>query len=153
MWLAEQGHRVTAVDISERGQAKAARLAAARGVGIELITADLNTWAWPAGRFDAVIAIFIQFAGPIERERLFHGIKQATRPGGRLLLQGYRPEQLAFATGGPSDVANLYTGLMLRAAFDDWVIEHLAEHDSPLAEGAGHNGMSALIDLVARKPG
>jgi hypothetical protein len=30
-------------------------------------------------------------------------------------------------------------------------ILHLSEHDDVLSEGAGHSGMSALIDLVARK--
>jgi hypothetical protein len=28
---------------------------------------------------------------------------------------------------------------------------HLHEYDSEINEGSGHNGMSALIDLVARK--
>jgi len=30
-------------------------------------------------------------------------------------------------------------------------ILHLREHDDLVSEGAGHSGMSALIDLVARK--
>jgi hypothetical protein len=30
---------------------------------------------------------------------------------------------------------------------------HLREHDDFVREGSGHSGMSALIDLVARKPG
>ena len=39
----------------------------------------------------------------------------------------------------------------LEAAFGDMEILHLVEHDSAIEEGAGHKGMSALIDLVARK--
>jgi hypothetical protein len=30
-------------------------------------------------------------------------------------------------------------------------ILHLQEHDDIIYEGAGHSGMSALIDVVARK--
>ena len=41
---------------------------------------------------------------------------------------------------------------MLRAAFADMEILHLREHDDFISEGVGHRGMSALIDLVARKP-
>ena len=41
---------------------------------------------------------------------------------------------------------------MLREAFAGWQIEHLAAYDSAIEEGAGHSGLSALIDLVARKP-
>jgi hypothetical protein len=40
----------------------------------------------------------------------------------------------------------------LRDYFSDWDILHLTEHDEEINEGAHHSGMSALIDLVARKP-
>ncbi len=152
VWLAEQGHEVTGVDISEAGQAKAARLAAARGVTLTLELADLDAWDWPVAAYDAVVAIFIQFADPPLRQRLFAAMQQAVKPGGLILLQGYRPEQIAYGTGGPRDEANLYTEPMLREAFAGWHIEHLASHDSAISEGAGHSGMSALIDLVARRP-
>jgi hypothetical protein len=56
---------------------------------------------------------------------------------------------LDYKTGGPSQVENLYTEAMLREAFADMDILHLSEHDDIIREGAGHNGMSALVDLVA----
>lgn len=152
VWLAQQGHRVTGVDIAEEGQAKAARLAAECGVEVELVLADLATWDWPEAAFDAVVAIFIQFADPALREQIFAGMRKAVRPGGLILLQGYRPEQIAYGTGGPRVAENLYTQAMLREAFAGWPIEHLASHDSEIEEGAGHKGMSALIDLVVRRP-
>ena len=80
-------------------------------------------------------------------------MKQAVKPGGRILLQGYRPEQLAYGTGGPKARENLYTEAMLREAFGDFEIEALASHDMALDEGPRHRGMSAVIDLVARRPG
>ena len=80
------------------------------------------------------------------------GMMRATRPGGVILLQGYRPEQLAYGTGGPPVAENMYTEPMLRQAFAGWEIERLVIHDSVIEEGSGHSGMSALIDLVARKP-
>lgn len=99
-----------------------------------------------------IVAIFIQFAGPALRQAIFAGIRQALKPGGWLLLQGYRPEQLRYGTGGPSAAENLYTRALLEAAFGDWQILELREHDSAIREGSGHDGMSALIDLVARRP-
>jgi hypothetical protein len=42
---------------------------------------------------------------------------------------------------------------MLRTAFAALEILDLSVHDSVIQEGDGHDGMSALIDLVARKPG
>jgi len=152
VWLAEQGHRVLAVDISEIGQAKAARLAAERGVSIDLRIADLTVWDWPTAEFDAVVAIFIQFAGPELRDTLFKKMQDAVRPGGRVLLQGYRPEQVSYGTGGPPVRDNMYDEALLRSAFAGWDIEHLAAYDAEIEEGTGHKGLSALIDLVARKP-
>ena len=51
-----------------------------------------------------IAAIFIQFVTPVEREKLFADIKRALKPGGLLLMQGYRPEQLTYKTGGPQQV-------------------------------------------------
>jgi len=48
-------------------------------------------------------------------------------------------------------VENLYTAEMLCAAFADWEIVSLDEHDDTMAEGSAHAGRSALIDLVACK--
>jgi len=79
-------------------------------------------------------------------------MRRALKPGGLLMLEGYRPEQIAYGTGGPSSVENLYTETLLRTAFSDIEILELRSYDAPIHEGKGHNGMSALIDLVARKP-
>ena len=40
---------------------------------------------------------------------------------------------------------------MLREAFGDLEVVKLVSRDAVIREGAAHNGMSALIDLVARK--
>lgn len=153
VWLASQGFDVVAVDSSQTGLDKTRRLAGERNVCLKTLNADLLDWDWPVGGFDAVVAIFIQFAGPDDRPALFENIKQAVKPGGVVLMQGYRPEQVALGTGGPPDPEQLYTEPMLREAFGDFDIEVLEAHDSDIREGAGHAGRSALIDLVARKPG
>lgn len=152
VWLAEQGLDVLAVDASDVGLAKGRRLAAERGVTLRQQLADLAQWDFGRARYDVIAAIFIQFAAPALRDQLFAGMQAALKPGGLLLLQGYRPEQLAYATGGPSDAQSLYTEPMLREAFAALQIELLRVHDSEIHEGSGHAGMSALIDLVARKP-
>ena len=89
VFLAEQGLEVTAVEGSPVAIAKARRLAGARGVAMDLIEADLATWTWPTAAFDAVIAIFIQFADPALRARIFAGMQQALKPGGLLLLLSF----------------------------------------------------------------
>ncbi len=151
VWLAEQGMDVLSVDASPVALDKAKKLAQQRNVDVQFEQADLAAWEWGENRFDVVAAIFIQFAPPGMREQMFDHIKRCLKPGGLLLLQGYTPRQLEYRTGGPSQAENLYTEAMLREAFADMDILHLSEHDDIIREGAGHSGMSALIDVVARK--
>ena len=152
VWLAEQGLDVLSVDSSSVALEKARQLAQKRGVSAKCEQVDLTQWSWGENRFDVVAAIFIQFAPPGLREQMFAHIKCCLKPGGLLLLQGYTPRQLHYRTGGPSQAENLYTETLLREAFADMEIIELREHDDIISEGAGHSGMSALIDLVARKP-
>ena len=156
VWLAGLGLKVTGVEISAVAIEKARHLAAARKAEVEFIQADMLATSFPPtdlqGAFDWVIGIFIQFVGPQGRDRQFEVMKQLTRPGGYILLQGYTPKQLEYGTGGPSAIENLYTEDMLRSAFADWDIEELVEYEDTIAEGTGHVGRSALIGMVARKP-
>ena len=151
VWLAQQGLDVLSVDASPVALAKAQRLAVERGVNVRFELADLLQWEWGEARYDVVAGVFIQFVPPVHRAAMFASIKRSLKPGGLLLLQGYTPRQLEYRTGGPSQAENLYTETLLREIFADMDILHLVEHDSHISEGAGHCGMSALIDLVARK--
>ena len=153
VWLAQQGLKVHAIDFSPAALAKAAKLAAERGVEVEFEQADVLNWSWPEAAYDVVVAIFIQFAPPPGRETIIAGIRRTLKPGGTLILQGYTPKQIEYGTGGPANPANMYVEADLRRWFGDWQIQHLAEHESHISEGAHHHGMSALIDMVAVKPG
>lgn len=155
VWLAELGLQVTGIEISTVAIEKARHLAAARQVKVDFIQADMLAPGWPPfdmqEAFDWVVGIFIQFVGPEWRERQFAVMKQLTRPGGHILLQGYTPKQLEYRTGGPSAIENLYTQGILQEAFSDWDIQELVEYEDDIAEGSGHVGRSALIGMVARK--
>ncbi|MCC7549490.1 MAG: class I SAM-dependent methyltransferase [Burkholderiales bacterium] len=153
LWLAQLGCRVTGIDVSPLGLAKARRMAAEAGVNVEFEQVDVRNWHWPEERFDAIVTIFIQFAAPDDRSRVFDGMKRALRPGGVIVMQGYTPRQLEYRTGGPPQAEHMYTEALLREAFSDMEILHLREYEDVLAEGSKHVGRSALIDMVARKRG
>ncbi len=140
------------MDTSPVGIAKAKRLADERGVAVNFELADLLSWTWEPDAYDLVVGIFLQFMGPEDRTKVFKGIQTTLRSGGRLLLHGYRPEQLAYGTGGPPIAENMYTEELLGAAFPDLETERLVAYDAEIAEGTGHAGMSALIDYIGRKP-
>lgn len=152
VWLAKQGLRVDAFDISAVGVDKARRLARDTGVEVDHIVCDCSAWQWQDETYDVVAAIFIQFADPALRARLFAGMTAALRPGGVLIVQGYTPKQLEYKTGGPSELENLYTESMLRSAFSSLEIVELEEYEAELGEGKRHAGRSALVGMVGRKP-
>lgn len=152
VWLAEQGHDVHAIDGSTVALEKSRGLAERRGVALRHEHIDLTNWDWPEASYDSVVAIFIQFADPEFRAEIFANMQRAVKPGGVILLHGYRPEQVDYGTGGPPNRAHMYDAALLRDAFGEFEILHLAEYDTEVSEGAGHSGMSALIDLVARRP-
>jgi len=151
VWLAKQGFAVDAFDIAEVGVAKARALAAREGVQVNFHVADVDGFAWPTAGYDGVAAIFVQFADPPLRARLFERIVRCLKPGGVLILQGYTPKQLEYKTGGPPVASHLYTEAMLREAFKDLHIVELREYEADVHEGSGHHGRSALIGLVARR--
>jgi len=78
-------------------------------------------------------------------------MKSAVVPGGLFLLEGYRPEQVDYRTGGPPKREHMYTRAWLETTFADWEILVLEDYDAVIREGPAHDGMSALIDLVAKK--
>ena len=151
VWLARQGHAVDAFDISEVGVAKAQRLAREHQVSVNFAVADCGSFVWPEAQYDGVAAIFVQFADPVVRARLFADIVKTLKPGGTLVLQGYTPKQLEYKTGGPPVLSHLYTEALLRESFAALDIQVLREFEEDVNEGQGHQGHSALIGLVGRR--
>ena len=152
VWLARQGLKVTTFDFSPVGIEKSKALAARHGVTLDWHLARLEDWDWDAAQYDVIAGIFFQFATPAQRARTFAGMCRALKPGGWLFLEGYTPKQLQYNTGGPRQVEQLYTTELLRESFAALEIVELREYDAEVDEGAGHAGMSALLDLVARRP-
>ncbi len=151
-YLARHGLAVTAFDGSPVALAKARALARGVRPAPEFHLARAEDWVWQPDAFDAVFAVFTQFAAPALRARLFAGMARTLRSGGLVLIHGFATRQIENRSGGPREVTHLYTPGLLRAAFDGWELVHAADYDGELAEGSGHSGRAALVDFVARKP-
>jgi SAM-dependent methyltransferase len=108
IWLAERGWQVTAVDYADVALARAARIAAAREVAVELVHTDLLEWEPAAGAFDLVCVLYLQLPAG-ERRRVLAGAANAVATGGTFLLVGHDLTNLAEGHGGPSDPAVLLT--------------------------------------------
>ena len=151
VYLAEQGHDVSALDYSRAGIEKTQKLAAQRQVTVTTILQDLAEWQPDANSADAIVAIFMHLPSPL-RQQVLTNIVKALRPGGLFIGEFYRPEQLAYNTGGPKDRALLYTQEMLANDLSGLNFEHLADMEREVVEGVGHTGKAAVLQIVARKP-
>ncbi len=154
VWLAEQGLSVDTLDLSAQGVAKARRLAAARGVSLNATQADALAWTWPREAYDVVALIYLHLAA--HERRFVHGrALAALKPGGLLILEAFRPEQLAAqaagARGGPREAHLLYSVADLSADFAGQDIVELAEASAVLEEGALHVGASEVVRAVVRR--
>ncbi len=152
VFLAQHGLRVTGVDGSAVGLAKAHKLAAARGVTIETQVADLSDWDLGEARWDVIVSIWAHLPAPL-RASLHPRIARALRPGGLLVLEHYHPKQLAYKTGGPPDPTMMLTLDELSKSFPGWIPEHTFEGERDVQEGAGHSGRSFVTQARLRRPG
>ena len=151
VWLAKQGMQVLGFDASDIALAKAKQLARDNQVEIEYSFSDTDSFDWQKNTYDAVVGIFIQFADPSMRQRIFEQTYETLKPGGIFILQGYTPKQLEYKTGGPSLIEHLYTEELIRDLAKSFEILDLCCYEKELNEGARHAGMSALLGLVAKK--
>lgn len=150
VFLAQRGFRVTAVDGSAVGLEKARQLAATSGVEIETIVSDLAVFDLGVDRWDGVVSIWCHVPSAV-RARLHRATVAALRPGGVLLLESYTPKQLEHKTGGPPSADLLTTRAELEHQLRGLGFVSCEEKTREVHEGKYHNGMSAVVQLVARK--
>lgn len=150
-YLASLGHPVVAVDKSPVGLTKARQLAAARGLTIDTVVADLAHYVIEPNAWAGIVSIFCHLPTTI-RQPLYAAITRGLRPGGILLLEAYTPQQLPKTTGGPKDPDMLLTLKQLTAELPGLDFLHAQELDREVQEGAYHTGQASVVQLLARRP-
>lgn len=152
VWLATRGLEVTAVDLSPVGLEKAEALAASHGVHLHTVVADLATYDVAPGAWGSIVAIWCHLP-PVERARLFAACVKGLRPGGAMLIESYTPDQIALGTGGPRDRALCMTLAALRDELRGLELVVGREVRRDVHEGRYHEGPSATVQVLGRKPG
>lgn len=148
VWLAQQGHDVTALDLSQVGLDKAQALARERGVALRTKLVDLADWEPEPASVDAVVLVFLHLPDEI-RAKVHRSLLHALRPGGLLLLEAFTPQQLQHSSGGPKAADMLYTLDLLRRDFGPAAREVMAEEiETVLDEGPGHQGLAHVVHGV-----
>jgi hypothetical protein len=150
VFLAGLGLDVEAVDGSSVGLAKAARLAATRGVPLRTTVADLADHVPAPGRYGAVVLVFVHLP-PALRRTVHARAAAALAPDGVVLLEAFTPRQLAFSSGGPRQADMLYDPAGIRGDFPGVGWEVLEEVELELDEGPLHQGRAAVVRGLGRR--
>jgi SAM-dependent methyltransferase len=151
VFIAGTGREVHSVDLTEAGVAKTLRLAELRGVRVHAVVADLATHDIGDERWGAVVSIFAHMPPHVRRD-LHARVVAALRPGGVFLLEAYTPDQIGRGTGGPAVPEMTMTLDLLQNELDGLEFLHALETERVVVEGAGHTGVGAVVQVIARKP-
>ena len=89
IWLARNGLRMDAIDISQRGLEIASQNADAQGAEVRWVAADVDHWVPEHESYD--IAMVFRF---LDRVATPHIIRDALRPGGWLIYETFSRAQL-----------------------------------------------------------
>ena len=149
IWLAQRGHTVTAVDVSDVATEQAAELAAAVGVEAEFIAADLAEWEPPEEEFDLVLLAYMQAPEGL-RQALHAKAARALVPGGRVFVIAHHKDNLEHGIGGPPMIEVLFDE-EIEADFQGFVVEEnqqVRRH----AEKDGKTGEAIDLLFTATKP-
>ncbi|NBW82969.1 class I SAM-dependent methyltransferase [bacterium] len=141
---------VVALDASATGLAKTKELSAERSVSVHTVHADLAEFDLGLEEWDVVVSIWCHLPSAL-RKQVHAAVVRALKPGGRLILEAYTPDQLKHGTGGPKslDMLMQLNDLKSELAGLEVVIGRECERD--IHEGQGHQGLSAVVQVVAKK--
>lgn len=152
VYLAKLGCDVTAVDSSQVGLNKLLSLAAKNGVAVKTICSDLNDFVFEEGRWDAVVSIWCHLPSVL-RSKIHQEVVRCLKPNGFIILEAYTPDQLKFKTGGPQNPDLMPTLMKLESELTGLKVSFKKEITRTISEGVGHQGLSAVVQYLARKDG
>jgi Methyltransferase domain len=148
IWLAGRGWRVRGVDFSQVALDKAARLAAQRGVEVELERADVTARPTEPLAYDLVLVAYLQLPWR-QMEPVLEAAAESVAAGGTLLLVGHDLDNLARGVGGPRDPDVLYRADRMAAvlAAGGLIVDRAGQVDRPVDTPEGER---AAIDTLVR---
>lgn len=138
--LAERGYDVTGIDVSPVAVERCRQAASQRGLRVDAICADMESYTLPEAEYDIVLNFYY-----LQRD-LCPAIERALRPGGTLVFETFTTEQRRFGWGPSQDEYLLRPG-ELRELFP--LLEMLVYRE---AVTESERGRKAVAWLVARKP-
>lgn len=150
VYAASCGWEVSAFDSSEAGKTKALQLSAAKGVSINYTIDDATIITYGENSVDVVAFIYAHFPSDI-RKQIHQKAITWLKPGSKIILEAFNPQQLQNNSGGPKELSMLYTEDMMKEDFASLNIELIQNLTTELREGKYHEGKADIIRFVGIK--
>lgn len=150
VYAAKVGWEVYAFDASTVGKDKALDLAEQEDVTINYEVSLIEDFEPTPNTYDAIALIFCHLPSPL-KSPFFEKLVESLAPGGLLILEGFRKEQLGFASGGPKDPDMLFSSEQLANDFKLLSKLNITEETVWLDEGPGHQGEAKVVRLLGKK--
>lgn len=150
VYLAKQGHDVTAYDISPVGLHHAKLLAEENGVTINTIEADLIDMSVERNKYDAAIMVF-GHVHELNQEKFLNNMIQSVKNNGYFAFEVYSKYQINYDTGGPGIEEMLYNPVEILELIKPYKCIHFYYGEVNRKEGYRHTGVGHVIQVVIQK--
>ncbi|MCK9424594.1 MAG: class I SAM-dependent methyltransferase [Ignavibacteriaceae bacterium] len=150
VYAASIGWDTVALDWSEKAKEKALTFAKQNNVLIEYHVGNFLEIPIESNSFDAVALIYIHLVEET-RERLHKKAIESLKPGGTIIFEAFEQDQLGRTSGGPQNIALLYSLENIVNDFQDLDFKYFAKETLQLDEGDGHRGEAFVIRFTGIK--
>lgn len=150
VYAATQGWDVRAFDFSSEAKRKALALARQHQVSIRYDVLDVRDYAYPDNTFD-VIGLFFTHIPYTLRPAFHRALIRSLRPGGHIILEAFHKNQVNYSSGGPKDLAMLFSIEELGNEFNGLTFQALEDKLIELNEGPYHQGKAHVVRMIAIK--
>lgn len=150
VFLAQQGHHVTAYDQSTVGLEKTQLLAERNNVQVKTVEKDLIEEKVESNQYDAAVMIY----GHVPKQDQSFFIKNmidSVKQGGTIIFEVYSEAQLAYGTGGPRSLELLYDPKDMLNWIKEYSCIHFYYGEAKRNEGNRHVGIGHVIQVVLKK--
>ncbi|MFV0591208.1 MAG: class I SAM-dependent methyltransferase [Draconibacterium sp.] len=150
VFAATLGWKVSAFDTSSQGKQKALELAKKHKVEIDYRIEGYDTVRFDRESFDCIVLIFAHMQAAARKQNHQH-LLNYLKPGGIIILEGFRKEQINKNSGGPKNIEMLFSKEELENDFHGLADIGFEIVDTFLDEGPFHQGMASVIRMFGRK--
>ena len=150
VFAAKNGFEVAAFDLSSEGKKKADELASDNDVKIDYRVGMLEDLNFEPNSFDGVVFIYAHFPKAI-RKAMHQQILRLVKPNGIIVFEAFSKEQLDYPSGGPKDVAMLFSEEEVKEEFENVDFDFIKTEIIELNEGAYHQGKGSVVRFIGKK--